>query len=142
MEINIINEMENKPVNRKEINFEVVYKQAPPTRNGVKKELATKANVDSNLTIVRKMSNVFGERKMLCNAHVYPDKKTLEKYEPKHIIKRMEKQAEENAEKAKEEVIEEKEEVVSEEPKEEVKEEPKEDIEEKVKEEVEKSGEE
>ncbi len=91
MEIKIMNEYENKVIGRKEITFEINYTQNPPSRLQAKNELAKQIKVEPNLVVIKKMANVFGLRKMICNANVYPDEKILTKFEPKYIIKRLKK---------------------------------------------------
>ncbi len=124
MEINIINEKENKAINRKEINFEINYTQAPPKKVAARKELSKLIKSDENLILIRKMSNAFGKRKMVCIAHIYPDEKILKKFEPEYLIKRI-KVTEEPKEKVEEKTEEKPEEVKEEEKTEEVKEEEK-----------------
>ena len=134
MEINIINEKENKAINRKEINFEINYTQAPPKKVAARKELSKLIKSDENLILIRKMSNAFGKRKMVCIAHIYPDEKILKKFEPEYLIKRI-KVTEEPKEKVEEKTEEKPEEVKEEEKTEEKKEEFKEEKSEEVKEE-------
>lgn len=112
MEIDIVNQKENKPINRKELEVLVIYPEAPPSRLVVKKEVSKKVNAEDKLVVVKKMANVFGNRKIICNVNVYADEKTLDKYEPKYIIKRnkVEEKSEEKKEETKEEKNEEKEE--------------------------------
>lgn len=102
MEIKIMNEYENKVIGRKEITFEINYTQNPPTRLQAKNELAKQIKVEPDLIVIKKMANVFGLRKMICNANVYPDEKILTKFEPKYLIERLkkEKKPEEKVEEA------------------------------------------
>ena len=91
MELRILNDKENKLLERREVNFELVYEKAPPTRLQALELLAKQLKVGENLVIIKKLGNVFGLRKILGNANVYSDPKNLEKTEPKHLINRIKK---------------------------------------------------
>lgn len=89
MEVKIKEKNENKMINRIEIKFEVYYEQAPPTRMQIRDEIAKQMSVNPNLVIIRKMNNVFGIRKNVGTAHIYPDDATLKKYVSKYVLIRM-----------------------------------------------------
>ncbi|MCD6547674.1 MAG: hypothetical protein J7K22_03935 [Nanoarchaeota archaeon] len=99
MEIKIISETENKVIPRKELNIEVDYEQAPPKRIEVRDALAEQLKKEKNLVIVKKLANVFGQRKMFGNVNVYEKDEDVKKYEPKHILKRLGVSGEGNGEK-------------------------------------------
>jgi ribosomal protein S24E len=92
MELKIISDNENKVVGRREIKAEINYEQAPPSKQDVLEELAKQLKAEKNLIIIKRLSNVFGLRKMICTANLYADEKTLNKFEPKYLIKRIKKE--------------------------------------------------
>ncbi len=98
MELRILKNNENKLLARNEVNFEIKYEKAPPTRLQALELLARQLKVGENLVIIKKLSNVFGLRKILGNANVYSNANDLAKTEPKHLINRI-KKAKEKAKK-------------------------------------------
>ncbi len=94
MEVKVVETKENKTIGRKELTVEIIYDQKPLTRIDAIKEIAKLLKVGENLIILRKMNNVFGTRKTICDTHVYSDEKTLKKFEPKYLVKRIEKSRE------------------------------------------------
>jgi small subunit ribosomal protein S24e len=89
MEVQIKEKHENQMIPRIEIHFGISYEQAPPTRVQIVESLAKQLNAQPNLVVIRKMHNVFGMRKNVGIAHVYPDDATLKKYVSKYILIRM-----------------------------------------------------
>ena len=89
MEVKIKEKIENQMINRIELRFEINYQQAPPTRLQVRESLAKELNVNPNLVVVRKMHDVFGLRRNVGTAHVYPDENALKKYVSKYVLIRM-----------------------------------------------------
>ncbi|MCD6371527.1 MAG: 30S ribosomal protein S24e [Candidatus Aenigmarchaeota archaeon] len=104
MEIIIKDKKENGLLDRTEVNFEIVYENAPPKRPEIKEALAKALNVNPNLVVVEKIRNVFGMRKSVGYAHVYNKEESLNKYERKHLLKRwaVEKKEEKPEEKTEE----------------------------------------
>jgi len=91
MELKISKEKDNKVIGRKELNFEINYERAPPNKLQIIEELAKKTNTNQNLIVIKKISNVFGMRKLMCNANIYGDEKSISKFEPKYILNRIKK---------------------------------------------------
>ena len=93
MELNVVKDEKNKVIGRREIKAEVYYEQ-PPKKQEVLEELAKKLNANKDLIIIKKLSNVFGTRKIICTANLYADEATLNKFEPKYLTKRIKKKEE------------------------------------------------
>ena len=55
MEIKIVKDLDNKLVNRRELDFIVEYEGPTPSRADVRKKLAALLNKDVNLVLVLKM---------------------------------------------------------------------------------------
>jgi len=60
MEIEILNERENPLLERKEINFRVIYKGATPKINDIRSKLIEFLKSDKNLTVVDSIKPEFG----------------------------------------------------------------------------------
>jgi small subunit ribosomal protein S24e len=97
MEVNA--NVENKIFQRKEIRFSVT-EEPTPSRAQISIELCKKLNLSPDTTIVVKVDQLFGSKMSVCMAHSYQNRETLEKFEPKHILKRYEKGAAPAAEEA------------------------------------------
>jgi small subunit ribosomal protein S24e len=78
MEVTIISQNENKLLNRTEITAEAMFDGTTPTRMEIKKELAKKIKADIEHIVLRKIMNIFGERKVKVIAFNYKDKKIME----------------------------------------------------------------
>ena len=89
MEIRIKERQETQMIGRIELRFDVVYEQAPPTRQQVREALGKELNVSPNLVVVRKMHDVFGLRKSVGTAHIYGDEINMKKYVSKYVLIRM-----------------------------------------------------
>lgn len=96
MSITILNELDNKLLNRKEITARVTYEGATPNRDAVKNEMKLKGNV-----VIRKITPEFGKCSAIVEAVSYAKKEDMEK-EAKHFLKKnvTEAPAEENKEEA------------------------------------------
>lgn len=87
MEINIIEETENKLLNRKEIHFECSYLgEATPPILDVKNKLVAQLDVDKTLLVVDKLKPSFGEGKAKGYAKIYESEEDLNTIEPEHVL--------------------------------------------------------
>ncbi|MCL2863606.1 MAG: 30S ribosomal protein S24e [Methanimicrococcus sp.] len=114
MEIKIIKNLENKLLNRSELDFTVEYEGPTPSRADVRKKLAALLNKDVNLVIVQRMSSEFGHPLVKGYVKIYETEERMKQIEPEHILQRntlpeepAEEAAEEGAEDAAEEAAEE-----------------------------------
>ncbi len=135
MNLKIIEDKENKLLNRKEILADIEFSGKTPTNNEVKKELAKNFKVDEKLVIIDKIDQEFGANKAKVYAKIYKSEKDIEKIE---FIEEVKEKTEIN----KEEIKMNEEEKPKEEPKEEPEEEEKKEEEEKEEKEEDKEDEE
>ena len=106
MEIEFIDEKENKVFNRKEIKFYVDYDgEATPKLLDIKSKLVALLNTKKELIVVDNVQPHYGEPKAVGYAKVYDTVEDLEYIEAKHVIAKNEEPeepAEEEAEDAEE----------------------------------------
>ena len=87
MEIEFIEEKENKLFNRKEIKFYVDYDgEATPKILDIKSKLVALLNTKKDLIVVDNVQPHYGEPKALGYAKVYDTIEDLEYIETKHVI--------------------------------------------------------
>ena len=103
MEIKIIENKDNKLLERKEIEAEIYFDTATTRKNELKEAIGKKVGLNHDFLVLRKVTNVFGTKKVKVLAHGYENAETLKKTEPKHIRVRMGLEAAEKKEKAKKE---------------------------------------
>ncbi|MER2013947.1 MAG: 30S ribosomal protein S24e [Methanobrevibacter sp.] len=106
MEIEFIEEKENKVFNRKEIKFYVDYDgEATPKLLDVKSKLVALLNTKKDLIVVDNVQPHYGEPKAIGYAKVYDTVDDLKYIEAKHVIAKNEEPeepAEEEADEAEE----------------------------------------
>lgn len=105
MEINILSNKEEKLFERSSIVFFMEYKNQTPSKEEAKVALCKKANLRPDFTVITSIEQAFGSKSCKAYAHSYSSKEALDRYERKHLLKRLEKQgaagpAKEEAEKA------------------------------------------
>lgn len=88
METRILEQKENSIVGRKEIKFELTYEHVPPKRAEALKAVANAAKTNPEFTIIKKMNNCFGIRRMVGTANAYPNEASTKQFETKNILKR------------------------------------------------------
>ena len=89
MEVKIESKKNNKLFNRIEVSFLVSHENKPtPTRNYIRQEIAKQLKKDENLIVVQVIRTGFGLGKSVGEAHVYDDKETMLKNEPKYLLLR------------------------------------------------------
>jgi small subunit ribosomal protein S24e len=93
MELKITDDKENALMGRREIAFYIDGEEKTPATVEVKVELCKRLNLDPDSTIVTKVQQRFGIRRVECTAHSYKEKGALERNEPAHIIEREKKKA-------------------------------------------------
>ena len=99
MEIEFIEEKENKVFNRKEIKFYVDYDgEATPKVLDIKSKLVALLNTKKELIVVDNVQPHYGEPKALGYAKVYDTVDDLEYIEAQHVIAKNEEPEEEPAE--------------------------------------------
>ena len=91
MEIEFINEKENKVFNRKEIKFYVDYDgEATPKLLDIKSKLVALLNTKKDLIVVDNVQPHYGEPKAIGYAKVYDTVDDLKYIEAKHVISKNE----------------------------------------------------
>jgi len=109
MNIKLIKEHEAPLLSRKRLNFEIDYSGSKtPSKDDVKKTVASLQKVKEELVAVRHVYPRFGKSQAKIIVHIYKTLQDLKKYEPKSKKKKSEPAAEKPAEKPKEEKAEEK----------------------------------
>ncbi len=98
MNLKVKNVKENNLIGRKEIEFEIDYEKTPK-REEIIEMLSRVGNFNKDLLVIKKIRNVSGIRKSVGYAHEYKDEETLNRFEPKYIIKRWKHGKEEKEEK-------------------------------------------
>jgi len=79
MKITLSNETENPLMNRKVLKGDIAFEGATPGRYEMKLELAKELKLNPSLLILRRVINVFGDRKVIFEAHVYKSEAELAK---------------------------------------------------------------
>lgn len=100
MEIEILSEKENPLLERKEVNFRVIYEGATPKVNDIRNKLIETLKSDKNLTVVDSVKPEFGRTAAHGYVKIYENSKAIQ-IEPKHLIKKnsLNSEAEESKEK-------------------------------------------
>ncbi len=88
MNLQILNERENRLLHRTEIEARVTFDSATPSREEIIKLIAAKKNVPENLVIVENIDQKFGQRVADVFIKIYESESTLKELEPEYMIKR------------------------------------------------------
>jgi len=88
MEIEIVSDIQNALLQRREVKFSVSYDSSTVSKAELKTELCKKLSANPESSIIEKVAQRFGERKSDGVFYVYKDSATLEAMEPKYILKR------------------------------------------------------
>ena len=86
--VEIIKNVENKLLSRKEILAKIPNTGSTPSRADIRKELAKKLKADESLIVINLAQNYFGDSVVNVRAKVYDTKEALEKYARPHMVKR------------------------------------------------------
>lgn len=98
MEIEIKDDVSNPVIGREEVTFEIKGVIAVK-RDEVKKKIAQLKNTNESNVVIRYIKRKFGERRCFGKAHLYKNGESLKKFEPKHILSRGTKKAEQKEKK-------------------------------------------
>ncbi|MDL2261434.1 30S ribosomal protein S24e [Methanimicrococcus sp. OttesenSCG-928-J09] len=88
MDIKIVKDLDNKLLNRKELDFIVEYEGPTPSRADVRKKLAALLNTNVDLLIVQKMESEYGHQLVKGYAKLYESEDRMKLVEPEHVLKR------------------------------------------------------
>lgn len=96
MKIEILNERENKPLARKEVDFRVDHAGVgTPSRADIRAKIVAQFNADSSSVIIKKLDTKFGVGITEGTARIYSDPDQMKRIELDHIVKRHESKEEE-----------------------------------------------
>ncbi|MCL5433821.1 MAG: hypothetical protein M1538_02485 [Candidatus Marsarchaeota archaeon] len=96
MELKINKDVENKIMNRREIDFYVVSEDKTISKEEAKKEICKKLNLNPELTIIVKIAQEFGMKRSRVSAHNYKNMDSLNKFVQKYIPARLNKKKKES----------------------------------------------
>ncbi len=106
MDIKIIKEKNNALLNRRELNLNIGFDGATPSRSDLKAKVAAMLNVAQELVIIQKMEKQFGKQAVSAYVKIYENADRMKQVEAKYVIERNampEPEVEEEAEEAAEE---------------------------------------
>ena len=86
MEIKIVKDLDNKLLNRNELDFTVEYEGPTPSRADVRKKLSALLNKDVNLVIIQKMESEYGHSLVKGYAKVYRSEERMKQIENEHVL--------------------------------------------------------
>lgn len=90
MDINITEDKNNALLNRRQVNFNVNFEGATPSRKDVKLRLAAMLNVPAELVIVQNIDNTFGKQEALGYAKVYENEERMKEIEREYVLQKNE----------------------------------------------------
>jgi small subunit ribosomal protein S24e len=82
MNVHMISNVENKLLDRKEIQAEVSFDGATPKRAQLKEAVSHKVGANPELVVLRKVSSSFGRKVVTVMIHAYSTKESLMSTEP------------------------------------------------------------
>ena len=89
MKIEILQEKENKPLARKEIDFRVEHiGKTTPSRADVKAKIVAQFDADAASVVIRNLNTHFGAGMTEGSARIYSDPEQMKRVELNHIVKR------------------------------------------------------
>ncbi len=88
MKAEIVKDVFNPLLKRREINFRLIFDGAQPSRDETKRVLSATFDLDPDLLIIERMRAEFGKREATGYAKVYETKDALLTTERKHILRR------------------------------------------------------
>ena len=88
MNIEIIEDKENKLLNRRGVKFSVSHDGATPSREKIRKGLASFLKTKEELLVIDNMRSEFGKRETIGYAKVYESEQLVRELERPHILSR------------------------------------------------------
>ena len=98
MKIEILNERENKPLARKEVDFRVDHAGAStPSRADIRAKIVAQFDANSSAVVIKSLDTKFGAGITEGTARIYSDPDQMNRIELDHIVKRHDSKKEEGA---------------------------------------------
>lgn len=88
MNVQIVEQRENSLLSRKEIRARLLYDQATPSKEQLKKQLAAAMKVEPQLLVVKSIYPAYGERRANILVYQYKSEEMLKKIEPEQKVKK------------------------------------------------------
>ncbi|MDW7732653.1 MAG: 30S ribosomal protein S24e [Methanolobus sp.] len=88
MDIKIIKEKNNALLNRRELNLDIGFDGATPSRDQVRGRIAAMLNVPLELVIIQKMDNEFGKQAVNAYVKIYENTERMKQIEADYVLKR------------------------------------------------------
>ncbi len=88
MNIEIIEDKENKLLNRRGVKFRVIHDGGTPSKKKMRSELVSFLKTKSELLVIDGMRSEFGKRETIGYAKVYDNEDRVQKLEHTHILLR------------------------------------------------------
>ncbi len=104
MEIKITNEKEDILLSRKEITAQISFKGATPSKEDIKKKLASAIKSNEKLTVIKNVFTSFGSETAKVIAYQYINEEDMRKIEPKEKKHKKEEKETKSEESSKKEV--------------------------------------
>jgi small subunit ribosomal protein S24e len=83
MEINIMEDKENKLLGRREVSFMATYESSTPTKEQVKESICKKLNMNPESTEVVRIEQLYGNKASSVLVYSYESKELMQKMAPK-----------------------------------------------------------
>jgi ribosomal protein S24E len=88
MNVDIKSKTDNKLLDRKEIQADVSYSGATPSRADLKQAVCGKAGINPDMSVLRDVQTTYGKQMATVVLHAYEKMESLMAVEPEHIRKR------------------------------------------------------
>ena len=88
MDVDIIEEVDNRMLHRTDVTFELTHDEATPSRLQVRDSLAAKLNKGADEVVIRKLDTKFGMRRTIGTAKVYENADWARDVEQEHMLER------------------------------------------------------
>ena len=88
MNVNVLENSENKLFNRKEVVAEISFDSATPKRSEVKTNVCTKVAANPDMAVLRSIRTGFGKKIVIAKVHVYSNADLMKKNEPVYVLVR------------------------------------------------------
>ncbi|RLG72749.1 MAG: 30S ribosomal protein S24e [Methanobacteriota archaeon] len=88
MEIEVVERKDNKLLRREEMYLMVSSDGTTPSREEIKQRVVAEFDLNPDLTLVDRITQRFGSRKVRCYIKVYKDRKWMERVENKYKLLR------------------------------------------------------